>query len=38
LRALKALHDRRRAGTPVVIRRAGQVNVAAQQINVGGGG
>jgi hypothetical protein len=38
LRALKALQVRRRAGPPVVIRRAGQVNVAAQQINVGGGG
>jgi hypothetical protein len=40
LRALKALQDRRRAGLPVVIRCAGQVNVAAQQINVGvsGGG
>jgi hypothetical protein len=36
LRALKALQDRRRAGPPVVIRRAGQVNVAAHQINVGG--
>jgi hypothetical protein len=35
LRALKALQDRRRAGPPVVVRRAGQVNVAAQQINVG---
>jgi hypothetical protein len=38
LRALKALQDRRRTGPPVVIRRAGQVNVAAQQINVGGSG
>jgi hypothetical protein len=38
LRALKALQDRRRAGPPVVVRRAGQVNVAARQINVGGRG
>jgi hypothetical protein len=36
LRALKALQDRRRAGPPVVIRRASQVNLAAQQINVAG--
>jgi hypothetical protein len=36
LRALKALQDRRRAGPAVVVRRAGQVNVEAQQINVGG--
>jgi hypothetical protein len=36
LRAIKALQDRRRAGPPVVIRRASQVNVAAHQINVGG--
>jgi hypothetical protein len=38
LRALQALQGRRRAVPPVVIRRAGQVNVAAQQINVGGRG
>ena len=36
LRALKALHDRRRGGPPVVVRRAGQVNVGAQQVNVCG--
>jgi hypothetical protein len=38
LRALKALQDRRRSGPPVVVRRAGQVNVGAQQVNVCGGG
>jgi hypothetical protein len=37
LRALKALQDRRRGGPPVVVRRAGQVNVGAQQVNVCGG-
>jgi hypothetical protein len=36
LRALKALQDRRRAAPPVVVRRAGQVNVATHQINIGG--
>ena len=38
LRALKALQDQRRAGPRVVVRRAGQVNVAAQQMNVVGRG
>jgi hypothetical protein len=37
LRAMKALQDRRRGGPPVVVRRAGQVNVGAQQVNVCGG-
>jgi hypothetical protein len=34
LRTLRALHDQRRLQPPVVVRRAGQVNVAQQQINV----
>jgi hypothetical protein len=38
LRALKALQDQRRAGPRLVVRRAGQVNVAAQQMNVVGRG
>jgi hypothetical protein len=38
LQALQALQVRRRAVPPVVIGRAEQVNVAAQQINVGGRG
>ena len=37
VRTLKALQDRRRGGPPVVVRRAGQVNVGAQQVNVCGG-
>jgi hypothetical protein len=36
LRALRALQDRRRLGPPVVVRRANQVNIAQQQINVAG--
>jgi hypothetical protein len=36
LRSLRALQDRRRASPPVVVRRAGQVNFAAQQVNVCG--
>jgi hypothetical protein len=35
LRALRALQGLRRPG-PVVVRRAGQVNVAAHQVNVAG--
>jgi hypothetical protein len=35
-RTLKALQDHRRGASPVVVRRAGQVNIAAQQLNVGG--
>jgi hypothetical protein len=35
---MKALQDRRRRGPPVVVRRAGQVNVGAQQVNVCVGG
>ncbi|HVS38459.1 MAG TPA: hypothetical protein VMS17_23070, partial [Gemmataceae bacterium] len=38
LRTMKALQDRRRGGPPVVVRRAGQVNVGGQQVNVCGGG
>jgi hypothetical protein len=34
LRTLQAMQDRRRLQQPVVVRRAGQVNVAQQQINV----
>jgi hypothetical protein len=34
LRTLRALQDQRRLQPPVVVRRAGQVNVAQQQINV----
>jgi hypothetical protein len=34
LRTLRALQDQRRLQPPVVVRRAGQVNVAHQQINV----
>jgi len=36
LRSLRALQDRRRSSPPVIVRRAGQVNVAAQQVNVCG--
>src|SRR5262249_36572711 len=35
LRTLRALHDQRRLG-PVIVRRAGQVNVAHQQTNLAG--
>jgi hypothetical protein len=34
LRTLRALQDQRRLQPPVIVRRAGQVNVAQQQINV----
>src|SRR3954462_8328006 len=34
LRSLRALRDLRRYATPVIVQNAGQVNVAAQQINV----
>jgi hypothetical protein len=34
LRTLRALQDLRRLQPPVIVRRAGQVNVAQQQINV----
>jgi hypothetical protein len=34
LRSLRALQNRRRANPPVIVRRAGQVNVAAQQVNI----
>jgi hypothetical protein len=36
LRSLRALQDRRRLGPPVVVRRANQVNIAQQQVNVAG--
>jgi hypothetical protein len=36
LRTLRALQDQRRLQPSVVVRRAGQVNVAQQQINVNG--
>ncbi len=36
LRTVKALQDRRRGGPPVIVRRASQVNVGAQQVNVAG--
>jgi hypothetical protein len=36
LRALRALQDRRRLGLPVVVRRANQVNIAQQQVNLAG--
>ncbi len=36
LRSLRALQDRRRSSPRVIVRRAGQVNVAAQQVNVCG--
>jgi hypothetical protein len=35
LRTLKALQELRRQGPAVVVRRAGQVNIAHQQVNVG---
>ena len=34
LRSLRALRDLRRYSSPVVVQRAGQVNVGGQQINV----
>jgi hypothetical protein len=36
LRTLRALQDQRRLQPPVIVRRAGQVNVAQQQVNVTG--
>jgi hypothetical protein len=36
LRTLRALLDQRRLGRPVIVRRAGQVNIAQQQVNVAG--
>jgi hypothetical protein len=36
LRTLRALRDHRRMRTPVVVRRAGQVNIGQQQVNVAG--
>jgi hypothetical protein len=35
LRTLKALQEGRRGQPPVVVRRAGQVNIAHQQVNLG---
>jgi hypothetical protein len=35
-RALRALQDLRRRGPAVLVRRAGQVNIAQQQVNVAG--
>ena len=36
LKALRALQDQRRIGPPVIIRRAAQVNIGQQQVNVAG--
>jgi hypothetical protein len=36
LRTLRALRDLRRCPAPVLVQNAGQVNVAQQQVNVGG--
>jgi hypothetical protein len=36
LKTLKALQDQRRLSAPVIVRRAGQVNIGAQQINLSG--
>jgi hypothetical protein len=36
LQALRALQDQRRIGPPVIVRRAGQVNIGQQQINLAG--
>jgi hypothetical protein len=36
LGALKALQHQRRLSAPVIVRRAGQVNIGGQQINLGG--
>jgi hypothetical protein len=38
LRALRALQDQRRLRPPVIVRRAGQVNIAQQQVNLAGAG
>jgi hypothetical protein len=38
LRTLRALQDHRRMRSPVVVRRAGQVNIGQQQVNVAGQG
>ena len=37
LRTLRALRDLRRYAPPVIVQNAGQVNVGAQQVNVGSG-
>ena len=37
LRTLRALRDQRRYAPPVIVQNAGQVNVGAQQVNVGSG-
>jgi hypothetical protein len=36
LRTLRALQEQRRLAPPVVVRRAGQVNIAGQQVNFSG--
>jgi hypothetical protein len=36
LATLRALREQRRLGPPVVVRRAGQVNIGQQQVNVAG--
>lgn len=36
LRSLRALRDLRRFSRPVIVQRAGQVNVGGQQLNVAG--
>ena len=36
LRTLQALRDLRLYAPPVIVQNAGQVNVAGQQVNVGG--
>jgi hypothetical protein len=38
LRTLRALQDQRRLGRPVVVQRAGQVNIGERQLNVSGPG
>jgi hypothetical protein len=37
LRTLKALRDLRRYAPTVIVKRAGQVNVGGQQVNVAAG-
>jgi hypothetical protein len=34
LRTLRALQDQRRCVQPIIVRRAGQVNIGQQQVNV----
>jgi hypothetical protein len=36
LRTVRALQDLRRQASPVVVRRAGQVNIGQQQLNLAG--